>query len=263
MLPDLSTRPGVRPLAPRYWPVHLLAAAALAANVLLGLWQFHVWQHHRAANAASVVRLAPVPLDSVLGPDSAYPDAGLGRPVAVTGTWVPGQTVYVSGRVRSGTTGYWAVTPVTTSSGSEIPVVRGWLPDPKGAPPAPTGRAALVGLLQPSDESGAVDNAPHDDVLPELSITDLLQRTSRDLYGGYVVATDRGVPGTTPAAGTTGLAPATAEHLPGADASTALRNLLYAFQWWFFGAFVVLMWWRWVVEDVLGRGRRGTTDATG
>jgi hypothetical protein len=51
----------------------------------------------------------------------------------------------------------------------------------------------------------------------------------------------------------TGLAPVTVAHLPGADASTALRNLLYAFQWWIFGAFAIFMWWRWLQEDVLGR----------
>ena len=71
-----------------------------------------------------------------------------------------------------------------------------------------------------------------------------------------MIATDRAVPGgATTAAGTAGLAPASAEHLPGADASTGLRNLLYAFQWWVFGAFAIFMWWRWLMEDVLGRAR--------
>ena len=258
MPPALPDHFSGRAFAPRYWPVHLLAIAALAANILLGLWQLHVWQDHRADTAASVTALSPVPLDSVLGPDAAYPDAGLGRPVVVTGTWDPGQSVLVSGRVRAGRSGFWVVTPVTTASGSEIPVVRGWVAEATQAPQAPTGAASLVGLLQPSDDDGAVDDDPQDHVLPQLSITDLLQRTSRDLYGGYVVATDRSTPAGTPAgasSGTAGLAPAAAEHLPGADASTALRNLLYAFQWWIFGAFVVLMWWRWLVEDVLGRGR--------
>ena len=141
-------------------------------------------------------------------------------------------------------------------SGSEIPVVRGWVADPSQAPAAPRGRAALVGLLQPPEDSGVPDDDTSDAILPELSITDLLQRTSRDLYGGYVIATDRAVPGGgTSGPGTAGLAPASAEHLPGADASTGLRNLLYAFQWWVFGAFAIFMWWRWLTEDVLGRGR--------
>ena len=56
---------------------------------------------------------------------------------------------------------------------------------------------------------------------------------------------------------------ASAEHLPGADASTGLRNLLYAFQWWVFGAFAIFMWWRWLTEDVLGRGRPEAASTAG
>jgi cytochrome oxidase assembly protein ShyY1 len=204
-----------------------------------------------------------VPLDTVLGPDAAYPGDALGRPVVVDGTWDAAGTVYVSGREREGRTGYWAVTPVVTSSGSEIPVVRGWVADPAQAPGAPRGRAALVGLLQPPEDSGLPDDDTSDAVLPELSITDLLQRTDRDLYGGYAIATDRPVAGATPSAGTAGLAPASAEHLPGAGAATGLRNLLYAFQWWVFGAFAIFMWWRWLQEDVLGRPRRGRAGSDG
>jgi integral membrane protein len=105
---------------------------------------------------------------------------------------------------------------VVTSAGSEIPVVRGWLADVRAAPPPPHGPAALVGLLQPPNQSGPPDDNVGDDVIPELSITDLLQRTPRDLYGGYVVATARPVPGSsTPATGSAGLAAASAEQLPG------------------------------------------------
>jgi len=261
---DLAVRPAARALAPRYWGVHLLMVAAVVATVLLGRWQYDVWHAHRAASASSVTRLAPVPLDSVLGPDAAYPGDGLGRPVTVAGTWDPGGTVFISGRQRGGRTGYWAVTPVVTASGSEVPVVRGWVTDPDRAPAAPHGTAALVGLLQPQEDTGAPDGDTSDAVLPELSVTALLQRTHRDLYGGYVIATDRALPGgATTASGTAGLAPADAEHLPGADASTGLRNLLYAFQWWVFGAFAIFMWWRWLMEDVFGRPRRGTAPGGG
>lgn len=249
-----AVAPG-QPLAPRYWGIHLLMVLAVAATVLLGRWQYQVWQHHRADSAASVIASSPVPLDDVLGRDSAFPDAGLARPVVVEGTWVPDQTIFVSGQREAGRTGYWVVTSVLMPSGSEIPVVRGWVPDPGGAPAPPRGRAALVGILQPSDDTGSTDGPAHGDVYPRLSVAALLQRTHRDLYGGYVVATDRPVHQTTPATGMAGLAPARATQLPGADAATALRNLLYAFQWWVFGAFAVFMWWRWLQEDVLGRGR--------
>ena len=240
-------------LAPRYWGVHLLMVAAVVATVLLGRWQFDVWRDHRADSSTSVTRESPVALDDVLGPDDAFPAGGVGRPVVVEGRWDPAHTVLVSGKERAGRTGYWVVTPVVTGSGSAVPVVRGWAEDPGQAPPAPAGRAALVGLLQPPEGGGEPDTDPRDDVLPELSITDLLPRAPYDLYGGYVVTTDRDVPGGTSATGMTGLAAVTPAHLPGPDAATALRNLLYAFQWWVFGVFAIFMWWRWLQEDVLGR----------
>jgi cytochrome oxidase assembly protein ShyY1 len=228
--------------------------AAVVATVLLGRWQFDVWRDHRADSSTAVTREAPVALDDALGPDAAFPAGGVGRPVVVEGRWDPAHTVLVSGKQRDGRTGYWVVTPVVTGSGSAVPVVRGWTDGPDRAPSAPEGRASLVGLLQPPEDTGVPDEDPGDDVLPELSITDLLPRAPYDLYGGYVVATERDVPGgTTAVTGMTGLAAVTPAHLPGADASTALRNLLYAFQWWVFGAFAIFMWWRWLEEDVLGR----------
>jgi surfeit locus 1 family protein len=241
--PDAPALPASRVLAPRYWGAHLLVLVAVAACVLLGRWQLGVWSDHRSTEAEEVTRQQPVALDDVLGPDAAFPGSGVGRPVVVAGRWDPGHTVFVSDRERDGRTGVWAVTPVVTSNGSAIPVVRGWVPSPDDAPPGPTGRASLVGLLQPSEDTGAADSDPRDDVIPELSTTDLLPRAPYDLYGGYVVAA-------APSAGLLAVGP---QHLPGAGATSGLRNLLYALQWWVFGAFAVFMWWRWIEEDVLGR----------
>jgi surfeit locus 1 family protein len=251
---DAPALPATRALAPRYWGAHVLVVVAVAACVLLGRWQLGVWHGHRVDDAASVVHLDPVPLDDVLGPDAAFPAAGVGRPVVVAGRWDPTHTVYVADQPHDGHTGVWVVTPVVTATGSAIPVVRGWAPSADGAPAAPSGRAALVGLLQPSDDTGAVDHDTHDDVIPELSITDLLPRAPYDLYGGYAVATDRPLPaGGTSSTGASGLAAVTAPRLPGPGAASGLRNLLYGFQWWIFGAFAVFVWWRWLQEDVLGR----------
>jgi surfeit locus 1 family protein len=248
-----------RAVAPRYWGIHLLMIVAVVTCVLLGRWQLGVWHHHRTDDAAQVTRQAAVPLDDVLGPDAAFPGSGVGRPVVVQGRWDPTHTVYVSDRERDGRTGVWAVTPVVTAGGSGIPVVRGWATSPDAAPASPTGHASLVGLLQPSEDTGADDTSRADDVIPELSTTDLLPRAPYDLYGGYVVATDRlipgGIDGSEPITGTAGLEPIGPQHLPGADATSGLRNLLYAFQWWVFGAFAIFMWWRWLEEDVLGRRR--------
>lgn len=245
--------------AAQYWRIHVLAVLALSATILLGMWQLNVWQSHRADKAAEVIKLAPVPLDDVLGPDAAFPDAGLSRPVVVSGVWQPAQTVFVSGRTRGSTPGYWVVTPVTMATGSEIPVVRGFVVRPGQAPASPSGRTSLVGLLQPAQETGIIDTDPTDDILPELSTTDLLSRTKGDLYGGYVVATDRTPPaGQVLNPGTSGMDTASVDNLPDAGSFTGLRNLLYALQWWVFGGFVIFVWWRWLTDDVLGSGRRGS-----
>ena len=258
MLSDapVAALPARRALAPRYWAAHVLVALAVVACVLLGRWQLGVWQGHRANDAAAVTREPAVPLDDVLGRDAAFPGSGVGRPVVVLGRWDPSHTIYVSGQTYDGRTGVWAVTPVITSTGSAIPVVRGWAPRPGASPAAPRGAAGLVGLLQPSDDSGTNDPNTHDDVIPVLSVNALLPRAPYDLYDGYVVATARTLPsGATPTTGMQGLRPVTSERLPGAGAGTGLRNLLYAVQWWIFGAFAVFVWWRWIQEDVLGRRR--------
>jgi cytochrome oxidase assembly protein ShyY1 len=254
--PDAPALPVRRALAPRYWAGHLLVLAAVVVCALLGRWQLDVWQDHRSDSASAVTREDPVPLDEVLGPDTAFPASGVGRPVLVEGRWDPEHTVYVADRPRDGRTGVWAVTPVVMGSGSAIPILRGWAATPEDAPSAPAGRAALVGLLQPSEDTGAPDGDTNDDVVPELSTTDLLPRASYDLYSGYVVATDRDLPTGTPAStGMSGLAAVTPAHLPGPDSSSGLRNLLYALQWWVFGAFALFMWFRWVEEEILGRRR--------
>jgi cytochrome oxidase assembly protein ShyY1 len=154
-------------------------------------------------------------------------------------------TVFVSGRERDGHDGFWMVTPLAVGGADApaLPVVIGWVADPADAPAPPEGSADLVGWLQPSEGTGAVDDDPRDDVFPQLRVADLVQRVGRDLYGGYAVAQD----------GIAGLPAADLVQLPDAGRFTAVRNLSYAVEWWFFGAFVVLIWWRWLREQLAPR----------
>jgi cytochrome oxidase assembly protein ShyY1 len=105
--------------------------------------------------------------------------------------------------------------------------------------PAAAGPTDLVGWLQPSDGTVSADDDPSDDVFPQLRVADLAQRYDDDLYGAYVVVRDP----------TDGLVQADLEELPDAGRFTALRNLLYAVEWWFFGAFAAFVWWRWAREE--------------
>ena len=252
-----------RPLAPRYWGYHLVALLLVAIAVGLGLWQLDAWQDQRDAEARDLTRVDPIPLDEALGPDDPFPGDMVGQPVVVEGSWLTEGTVYVSGREQDGRDGYWVVTPLAVSSGDgpALLVVRGWTHAVDEAPPPPTGPAELVAWLQPTEGSGAVDDDPGDDVLPEVRVADALQRVDRDLYGGYGVVADEVTEGEWPSGeravndGTDGLAAASLDQLPPAGRFTAVRNLLYAIEWWVFGLFAGFIWWRWVRDEVLLEGQ--------
>lgn len=206
----------------------------------LGVWQLRAWQDRRAAEARDLTQLTPVPLTDLMGPDDPFPGRDLGRPVSVEGEWLPQGAFYVSGREAAGRDGLWLVVPLAVGDATEpaIPVVLGWTPDEDPAL-VPTGAGSVTGWLQPPEGNGAVDDDPSDDVVPQLRTADAIQRVDNDLYSAYAVATSPGA----------GLEPATLDSLPEVGTFTALRNLLYAFEWWFFGAFAAFVWWRWLRDE--------------
>jgi surfeit locus 1 family protein len=220
---------------------HLLALIAVGSAGWLGYWQLDAWQDRRAAESVDLTHEAPEPLTDVMGPDDPFPGDQVGRPVSVAGTWVPDGTVYVSGREHDGDDGYWVVTPLAVGAADApaLPVVRGWTPDPDGAPAPPTGTVDLVAWLQPTEGTGEADDDPTDDVLPQVRTADLIQHVDQDLYGAYAVAQEP----------EPGLVAAELAQLPEVGALSGLRNLLYAIEWWFFGLFAAFIWWRWVREQ--------------
>lgn len=248
-----------RVLAPRFWGVHLLAAVAVGIAGVLGFWQYEAWQERRAAEARDLTRLEPVPLDAVLGPDDPFPGDRVGQPVLLGGTWLPDATVLVSGREHEGREGYWVVTPIAIGAedGPALPVVRGWVASQDVVPPPPEGYGELVAWLQPPDPAGEPDPDPDDDVLQEVRIADLVQRVDQDLYGAYGIVADEVAPGAWPIGenalnpGTDGLEQADLDQLPEVSRFTALRNLLYAVEWWFFGSFALFVWWRWLRDEAV------------
>lgn len=221
-------------LAPRYWGAHLLMALAVAAAAALGWWQLEAWQAGRAAEARDLSNAQPLPLAEVMSGDDPFPGRYLGQPVSFNGEWLGAGTLYVSDRDLDGERGYWVVTPVLVGD-SAMPVVRGWAAQPEA--PVPSGQVEVDGWLQASEGSGASDDDPHDDVIPEMRIASIVEHVDADLYSGYVVAKAQAAPA--------GLAAVTPESVPKVSNVTHLRNLLYAFQWWIFGAFAIYIWSRW------------------
>jgi len=239
-------------LTPRLLGAHLLAVVAVAAAGLLGYWQYDAWGDRRAAERVDRTQETPVPLGEVMGPDDPFPGDGVGQPVRVSGTWLPDSTVFVEGREHDGTDGLWVVTSLTDGDpdAPALPLVRGWVADVDDAPPPPTGTGAVVAWLQPTEGTGEVDADPTDDVLPQVRTADLIQHVDQDLYGAYGVV-DADAPGTN--TGTDGLTPADLEQLPEAGRFTAIRNLLYALEWWVFGGFALFIWWRYVRDVTAAR----------
>ncbi|GAB2979850.1 SURF1 family protein [Nocardioides montaniterrae] len=235
--------------SPTLWGAHLLAVVAFAAPAALGYWQYDVWHDHRIAEQHDLTGAPPVPLDEVMGHDEAFPGDGVGQPVELRGSWLTGATVLVEDRRDdAGHRGRWVVTPLTVGGpdAPAIPVVRGWVPEstgPSGVPKPPSPTADVTGWLQPPEGQGAADDNPSDAILPSLQVSAFAQRVKQDLYGGFVVAKHPDA----------GLAPATLSQLPAVGAGTSLRNILYAFEWWFFAAFVVFMWWRHVRDATTER----------
>jgi len=237
-------------LAPRYWGVHLLMVLAVAASVALGLWQYDAWGTGRAAEARDLSSATPRPLDQVMGGDDPFPGQDLGRPVSLNGEWLGAGTLYVADRQLDGKRGYWVVTPVLVGK-SAMPVVRGWSAEPKA--PVPSGEVEVEGWLQASEGSGAGDDDPQDDVIPEMRIASIVEHVDADLYGAYVVARS-----STPESDQD-LSPVTPASVPEVSTSTHLRNLLYAFQWWIFGAFSIYIWVRWC-RDTTAQSRTGAVE---
>ena len=231
-------------LRPRYWPGHLAMILSLAVAVGLGLWQLDAWQTRRADAARDISHYQPVALSSVMTGDSPFPGRSLGRPVTFSGTWMGSSTLYVDNRYDHDRRGYWVVTPVRVDgSRSAIPVVRGWSPTHTGA--TPTGTVTVTGWLQASEGSGPIDPNPDDDVIEMMRIASIVEHVDADLYSGYVVARDLA-----PATAADGLRSVSAAAVPSVSGFTALRNFLYAIEWWVFGAFAVFVWFRWCQDSL-------------
>ena len=246
-------------LAPRLLLLHVVAALAVGVAAWLGWWQLSAWHDQREDRALEMAGDEPRPLAEVLGPDDPFPGEHVGRPVVVPGTWLDDSLVHVADRRRAAGAaddGVWqvALLAVCTQQAERcdtapaIPVVLGWAPAVGVAAEAPQGAAEVRGWLQPA-EQGQSDPDTQDDVIPSLRTADLLQRTRRDVYSGYVILDE-------PATARAGLVAVTPETLPDPPPSTALRNLLYGLEWWVFAGFAVFLWWRWARDAVLEARQR-------
>jgi surfeit locus 1 family protein len=212
----------------------ILAIVLIAAMGALGLWQLSAYDRHQTESAKTRLAQAPLPLDRVLGRDSAFPRDGVGRPVAVRGTYDTTHQFYVR-NLPGATARYAVVTPMVTASGAKILIMRGATPHPQAS--ASTGSVTVDGVLQPSQSTGAPLNSVR--VTDGIRIASVLDSIPGDLYAGYVVLRN---------SQPTETLPPVRPPIPNPSRWAGFRNLLYAIQWWVFAGFVAFMWWR-IVRD--------------
>lgn len=229
--------------------LHALGIAAVAFTLVMGLWQLGVYDTRQEHERADKQDVPTVPLDEALGPDDAFSGSANHRPIEVTGTFAPAdEQVWISGHSLDGADGYWLLAPFVVRDDQALLVVRGWSPTNDALPAPPSGQTRLEGVLQPGEESGAAMDA--DRTTDMIRIPTLANELPYDLYSGYAIQTD-------PAPGE-GL-----EAVPPPDPDVSwtigLRNLVYAVQWWVFGAFAIFLWIR-MCRDVVRDARARSGD---
>ncbi|MEN0128640.1 MAG: SURF1 family protein [Brevundimonas sp.] len=231
--------------------VLLLGAAFVCGR--LGAWQLDRAQIRGAGaqerHVAEQLAAAPVPILDVLGPQTAFEGADVGRKVSVTGEYDAEDQLVVPDRAHAGVTGYLVLTPLRTDVGV-LPVVRGWARSVADVGAPPEGDVQVVGFLQASEAAGA---GIADGQTSAISSAELVGAWGGPIWTGYLVLQS------SDPAQSDDLAVLDIPRKPGEGLN--LQNLAYAAQWWIFGSFAVLLWLRLVRDEA--RGDRGAEPDAG
>ncbi len=223
-------------LTPRWLALHVLLVAVVVAFCGLGNWQLD--RARAEAKPKSDVDKPPIALADLMGPTAGVPGDEVGRRMTASGEYDGAHQLLVADRVQHGRPGYWLLTPLRTTTGPAVMVVRGWVAepaDPAGEPA--TGRVTVTGRLQPSEPLGEPTTGLGGEIT-SITTTELIQRLPYDIYDGYIVLTQQ-----TPPADL-GPEPVDAPLRAAPRGSFPLQNTAYAIQWWLFAVFAVALWWR-------------------
>ena len=213
-----------------------LLAVMLAAAVLfsvLGEWQLGRSEEHARVSPTE----QEVPLGQVLQPASDFTGHADHQRVDVTGTWADLPLEQVADRPLDGRDGSWVVAALSVDgTGALLPVLLGQLPAGAELPAAPTGPTDLSGRMMLSEEPQGVGP---DGELVVLSSGDLVNLWPDQLYTGYLVADAGSL-----------AAPGALVPVPSEAPTPRLdpQNLSYAFQWWLFAVFALVLWVK-IVRD--------------
>ncbi|WP_395245867.1 SURF1 family protein [Agromyces sp. MMS24-K17] len=243
-------------LRPR-WVLALVAALAVAAGFAL----LSQWQLARAVEQAVVVERPTEevrPFAGLVEPDRPTSQDATGQLVELTGTFVPGDTVLVDGRLNDGASGTWVVAhlEVADAPAGGLPVALGWAADRTDAEAAlarfdaavdPAAEVVVTGRFLPSEAPVAPDHDGDPNRMTTVAVAHLINLWAdyddRPVYFGYVTAAEA-APGLE------------AIHSPPPEVEGELNwlNIFYAIEWIAFAGFAVFLWYR-LVKDAVERER--------
>jgi len=216
------------------------------AAVLLGRWQWDKTQTILQAERASASQALPI--EQVLpSGTTALPDEVIGQPVTLIGSYDATKQVAVVNRELNGNPGVWILTGLRLADGRLAAVLRGWLSSAdEGASIVPTGPVTVSGVLQP-DESFYADASSAPGTVASIASDRLAKLWGEPVLPGYVVLTmelppRNAAPAPIPATVQTGNVP------------FPLQNFVYAFQWWLFALFALVIFVRWLRMEAQGPG---------
>lgn len=220
----------------------LVAIVGLVGTSALGVWQYS--RAHRDDISKQVLAATPVPVESLIVPTQYLLESNFAREVLVTGKFIPDLALLSCERVEAGVDGCWVIAPVLVDNARiGITAVLGFVQSAEADRVLAEIRAteadlvAFRGRLQP----GEVIERTHAilkpvDRVPYIAVNELAERWRSQMLDGYVVLNPPQ------------FARAIDSPLILPPSGITWRNLVYAWQWWAFTAFIAFLLFRYIVE---------------
>lgn len=203
----------------------------------LGFWQLDRYHARHAINLRidHANATAPVPIDTVIGPSLAVPDALEWTRVTVTGTYDPAHTVIARDRSVDGV-GFEILVPLVRPDGRAILVDRGFVQATGDAlqapvlPPVPSGPVTVAGRIHtPESDADSPVTVGRQTTVRRIDPRKIAPTLgAARLYTDYLLL-DRQEPAAAPGF----------ERIP-ADRQPAWLNAGYTVQWWVFAVLVLI-----------------------
>lgn len=173
----------------RLFAIGLLVAVGCCAA---GVWQYHRWHGKRDANAELRANAAagPVPVDQLMTADRPFDPANRMRQLQAVGSYQAADELYVRQRQVNDEVGFLVVTPLRTTDGPMLLVVRGWLPaegsatQTPTAPAPPAGQVRLVARGYPGEPGGLGVGLPAGQI-QRINVAAIGARLGAPVYLGY------------------------------------------------------------------------------